>query len=44
LKDIGNEWQTPEEFEDKNNVEMRMVGSDVAQRNQFPYMVRSHFK
>ncbi len=33
-----------EEFEDKNNAEMRMVGSVVAQRNQYPYMVRSHFK
>jgi hypothetical protein len=40
----GSEWQTLEEFGEGSNEEMRMVGSDVAQRNQYPYMVRSNFK
>jgi hypothetical protein len=44
LNDIGSEWQTPEEMEEGSNEEMRMVGSVVAQRNQYPYMVRSHFR
>ncbi|XP_046643346.1 trypsin-1-like isoform X1 [Daphnia pulicaria] len=35
----GSEWQTLEEFGEGSNEEMRMVGSDVAQRNQYPYMV-----
>jgi hypothetical protein len=39
----GSEWQTLEEFGEGSNEEMRMVGSDVAQRNQYPYMVMSHF-
>jgi hypothetical protein len=40
----GSEWQTLEELEEGSNEEMRMVGSDVAQRNQYPYMVRSNFR
>ncbi len=45
LNETGNEWQqTPDEFAEGSNEEMRMVGSDVAQRNQYPYMVRSHFR
>jgi hypothetical protein len=40
----GSEWQTLENLEEESNEEMRMVGSDVAQRNQYPYMVRSHFQ
>ena len=45
LKDIEYEWQTHEEMpEEGSNEEMRMVGSVVAQRNQYPYMVRSNFK
>jgi hypothetical protein len=43
LNDTESEWQTPEEMEEGSNEEMRMVGSDVAQRNQYPYMVKSHF-
>jgi hypothetical protein len=36
LNDVGNEWQTPEEMpEEGSNEEMRMVGSDVAQPNQW---------
>jgi hypothetical protein len=42
LKDTGSEWQTLEDLEEGSNEEMRMVGSVVAQRNQYPYMVRSH--
>ncbi len=42
--DTGSEWQSPEEMEEESNEEMRMVGSEVAQRNQYPYMVRSNFK
>jgi hypothetical protein len=41
LNDTRSEWQTPEEFGEGSNEEMRMVGSDVAQRNQYPYMVMS---
>jgi hypothetical protein len=41
LNDTESEWQTPEEMEEGSNEEMRMVGSDVAQRNQYPYMVMS---
>jgi hypothetical protein len=44
LNDTDSEWQTPEEMEEGSNEEMRMVGSVVAQRNQYPYMVRSHFR
>jgi hypothetical protein len=44
LNDTGSEWQTPEEMEEGSNEEMRMVGSVVAQRNQYPYMVMSNFK
>jgi hypothetical protein len=40
----GSEWQTLENLEEESNEEMRMVGSDVAQRNQYPYMVRSNLK
>ncbi|XP_046648404.1 trypsin-1-like [Daphnia pulicaria] len=39
LNDTGSEWQTPGELGEESNEEMRMVGSDVAQRNQYPYMV-----
>ncbi|XP_046457686.1 trypsin-1-like isoform X1 [Daphnia pulex] len=39
LNDTGSEWQTPEEMEEGSNAEMRIVGSVVAQRNQYPYMV-----
>jgi hypothetical protein len=44
LNNVGNEWQTLEEFGETSNEEMRMVGSDVAQRNQYPYMVMSNIK
>jgi hypothetical protein len=44
LNDTGSEWQTLEDLEEESNEKMRMVGSDVAQRNQYPYMVRSHLK
>jgi hypothetical protein len=44
LNETGSEWQTPEEFGEGSNEEMRMVGSVVAQRNQYPYMVMSHFR
>ncbi len=38
----GSEWHSPEKMEEGSNEEMRMVGSDVAQPNQYPYMVRSN--
>jgi hypothetical protein len=44
LNETGSEWQTPEDLEEGSNEEMRMVGSDVAQRNQYPYMVMSNIK
>jgi hypothetical protein len=44
LNSTESEWQTPEEMEEGSNEEMRMVGSVVAQRNQYPYMVKSNFR
>ena len=43
LNDTRSEWQTPEELREESN-EMRMVGSDIAKGNQYPYMVISYFK